>query len=63
MPYQVPTPYVNNPQTFRQKHRFTIEIPLDLLHLAEDQAQNAAMPLAEWINVYASEGLKLILQG
>jgi hypothetical protein len=63
VPYPVPTKYQNNPLTFKQKHRFTVEIPIDLLHLAEDQAQNAGMSLAQWIDTYCQEGLRLILCG
>jgi len=63
MPYPTPTPYQNNPLTFKQRHRFTIEIELDLVHLAEDQAQNSGMTLQAWVQAYANEGLKLILQG
>lgn len=63
MPYPVPTKYVNNPLTFKQRHQFTIEVELDLVHLAEDQAQNSGMTLQQWIQTYANEGLKLILQG
>jgi hypothetical protein len=58
-----PTAYKTNPQVFRQKHQFVVNVPIDLLHLAEDQAQNSGMTLAVWLDTYCQEGLRLILCG